>query len=133
MELRRIWSRADYEALLEKMAEHDAKWDELPQFPTGEVFSDDDAEAFGDLVYLRGLVNDLQDIYRRLLKRISDPAPISADDLFAVRYLESNAEWGTPYLESFTFGEPWPTPEQIAELLGADLIAEWKSQREAAS
>jgi len=29
--------------------------------------------------------------------------------------------------------QPWPSDEQIAELLGADLIAEWRNEREAAA
>jgi hypothetical protein len=83
---------------------HNQKWDALPAFPAWPyVMTDDDVDAWGDLLYLRGLVDAVVDICARTGARIP------ATDHRSVEF------------DIDTYLEPWPTADAAAELL-----ADWK-------
>jgi hypothetical protein len=95
---------------------HNHYWADLPVFPAGMEFSDDDAEAWGDILYMRGLVDSIEDIQVQLLARIAD-APTTSDLAWVV-YLQRSARAWLPV--SLEFSEPWPEDE------AAKLLAAWR-------
>lgn len=48
---------------LTSITEHHRKWEALPAFPDYPyVMTDDDVNAWSDLLYMRGIVNDIVDM-----------------------------------------------------------------------
>ncbi|WP_261861503.1 hypothetical protein, partial [Mycobacterium montefiorense] len=52
----------------DRIAEHHKKWDALPPFPDYPyVMTDDDVESWSDLLYMRALVDEIEDRMTPLL------------------------------------------------------------------
>lgn len=107
----------------EALERHARLWCELPLTAVPAVMDDYDIEAHNDLLYVRGLVEDLASAKAELQKEIKDAkaehGQIPAEPLMWLQYLCHSAESWTP--RSLTFSEPWP--EDRAEAL---LVA-WRS------
>jgi hypothetical protein len=99
---------------------HHRKWDALPAFPAWPyVMTDDDVQAWGDLLYMRGLVDAIEGACDDLMTSTS-----AIDRLWAEHVCDNP-------LRSFEFDvdvylEPWPADE------AENLLAAWREQDVAA-
>lgn len=94
---------------------HSAKWSDLPLFPAGQwVATGEDIEAWNDLVYMRALVDAIEDQMKPLLN-----SSCVGDQFAAARQIRAAEQF--PYIE-FSFSQPWPNDD------AAELLAAWRAE-----
>lgn len=96
------------------IATHHEKWDALPEFPAWPyVMTDDDVESWSDLLYMRALVDEIEDRMAPLL----DSANVG-DQFAAARQVRAAEQF--PVIE-LSFSEPWPHDH------AADMLTVWRT------
>ena len=96
------------------MTNIDEKWSDLPLLQWPAVMTDDDVEAWGDLIYMRGLVADLIDALDDGLVEHTFDALATAIELIDAPSAEYDIDIYLP---------PWPHDR------AADMLAAWRLQR----
>lgn len=110
---------------LEQLEAHARAWCELPLMQVPPVMDDVDAEAHGDLLYIRGMIDDLTAAKAELQREINEfhveHGQFPAEPVMCMQYLCHSAEaWIPGRLE---FSEPWP----------GVLLEAWRGDSEAAA
>ncbi len=96
--------------------QHHERWSELPLFTHDRwIVTDDDTQAWGDIIYMRGLVEDIQAELR------------SADQAHDVLGGGERDGRGLIEFDIELYLEPWPVHDPAA-----DLIAAWRDSAVAA-
>lgn len=109
----------------EALVRHGLRWADLPEMPgITRSMSDEDVEAHGEMLYIRGMVDDLTAAKAELTKEIKDFNTVHgqypAEPLMWLQYLAHAAEMWVP--SSLSFSEPWP------EDRAAELLAVWRDE-----
>lgn len=93
---------------------HHQKWDALPAFPAWPyVMTDDDVEAWSDVLYIRGLIDAIGVVCSHTGAR-----PTSLP--FGQIHQDTIAATGVDNSLFFPTANPWPADE------AAELLATWK-------
>ena len=113
----------------DRLEAHAREWLGLPLLECKQVMGDYDAEAHGDLLYIRGLIESLSEAKADLQQEIKDlnaeHGQFPAEPLMWLQYLCHSAEqWLTPTIE---FSTDWP-----ADRAGV-LLDAWRNEGEAAA
>ena len=104
---------------------HGRDWAELPVKQAEPVMSDDDTEAHGDILYMRGLLEELTAAKADLEREAKGPDGCYTDAVFWLCWLHRNA---ATFLESsLTFTPSWGEAMTPLEAVGADIAA-WREQ-----
>lgn len=108
----------------EVLEAHAREWIGLPVIQLKAVMTDSDAEAHGDILYLRGLLDDLIAAKIELESEMRGQYPIPSEPLFRLKYILDSARYWVP--TRLEFSEPWPADD------AAKLLEAWSNERRAA-
>jgi len=97
------------------------EWRDLPVIQYKAVMDDEDTMFWGDLLYLRGMLDDIVSDAAVVWKRITT-GTYTAEDLFWIRFLQGHVEW-FPHWE-LTFSDPWPVDE------AEQMLEAWRNEEE---
>ena len=113
----------------DRLEAHAREWLGLPLLECKQVMGDYDAEAHGDLLYIRGLIESLSEAKADLQQEIKDfnaeYGQFPQGPLMWLHYLCHSAE-ACP-VTRWEFSEPWPE-DRAGVLLDA-----WRNEGEAAA
>lgn len=108
----------------EALLEHGRIWCELPELPgITRSMTDADVEAHGDLLYIKGMVDDLtaaKDELQKELKAAGDGAYPVEPLMWWLQFLHRSAESWIP--SSLSFSEPWPVD------VAGELLVAWRNE-----
>lgn len=106
----------------ERLLRHAAEWCDLPLTAINPVMGDADLEAHGDLLYIRGMVDDLTAAKVDLEREAKSDDGRYTDAVFWLHWLHRNADFYVPV--SWSVSPPWREAPAPMEALG-DQIAAW--------
>ncbi len=107
----------------DKLLRHAALWMELPELQLKAVMTDQDCRDHGDILYVKGLVDDLAAEKVQLEREVRDTHDLDA--VMRLQYLVRNAEM-LPHA-AFSMTPSWD--EALAPLLAVgELLAVWREE-----
>lgn len=100
---------------------HSAKWGDLPLFPDGRwVASDDDVDAWGDLIYMRALADELEN---RAVELAEHPCGVHIVQMIRLHDAADMVHVATALMTvPITLTDPWPVDR------AAELLAAWRAE-----
>lgn len=109
----------------ERLERHAREWMGLPLTACEPVMSDDDAEAHGDLLYLRALLDDLTHAKAELQKEVRSPDGRYTPAVMWLGWLCHSARAWEPLV--LRFDTSWRTALAPMEAVGREL-AVWREE-----
>lgn len=108
-----------------RLEEHARRWCELPVKQAEPVMSDDDTEAHGDILYMRGLLDELTAAKADLERESKSPDGRYTVAVMWLHYLLHSARAWTPMV--LRFDTSWRTAMAPLEAVGVEIAA-WREQ-----